>query len=55
MVADEGFNKSGVYWSWGNRQQENREAFSQEMSNEAEDAVKASKLWELSENLVGIS
>ena len=55
VVADEGFNKSGVYWSWGNRQQENREAFSQEMSNEAEDANKASKLWEFSEKLVGIA
>ena len=53
VVADEGFNKSGVYWSWGNRQQENREAFSQEMSNEAEDAAKASKLWEFSEKLGG--
>ena len=55
VVADEGFNKSGVYWSWGNRQQENREAFSQEMSNEAEDAEKASKLWAFSEKLVGIA
>lgn len=55
VVADEGFNKSGVYWSWGNRQDENREAFCQEVSNEAADANKAGKLWELSEKLVGIS
>lgn len=55
VVADEGFNKSGVYWSWGNRQNENREAFCQEVSNEAADANKAGKLWELSEKLVGIA
>ncbi len=55
VVADEGFNKSGVYWSWGNRQDESREAFCQEVSNEAADANKAEKLWELSEKLVGIS
>ena len=54
VVADEGFNKSGVYWSWGNRQDKNREAFCQEVSNEAADANKADKLWELSEKLVGL-
>jgi protochlorophyllide reductase len=54
VVADEGFNKSGVYWSWGNRQDANREAFCQEVSNEAADVDKAGRLWELSEKLVGI-
>ena len=55
VVADEGFGKSGVYWSWGNRQDENREAFCQEVSNEAADENKARRLWELSEKLVGIA
>lgn len=55
VVADEGYNKSGVYWSWGNRQDENREAFCQEVSNEAADENKAGKLWELSEKLVGLA
>ncbi|MGD1897285.1 MAG: protochlorophyllide reductase [Phormidesmis sp.] len=55
VVADEGFNKSGVYWSWGNRQDKDREAFCQEVSNEAADANKAGKLWTLSEQLVGLS
>ena len=55
VVADEGYNKSGVYWSWGNRQDENREAFCQEVSNEAADENKASKLWELSEKLVEVA
>ncbi|MGB3296207.1 MAG: protochlorophyllide reductase [Phormidesmis sp.] len=53
VVADKGYNKSGVYWSWGNRQDANREAFCQEVSNEAADEEKAGKLWELSEKLVG--
>ncbi|MGI8935985.1 protochlorophyllide reductase [Leptolyngbya sp. BC1307] len=55
VVADEGYNKSGVYWSWGNRQNENREAFCQEVSSEAADENKAGKLWELSEKLVGVT
>jgi protochlorophyllide reductase len=55
VVADEGFNKSGVYWSWGNRQDKNREAFCQEVSNEASDVAKAEKLWTLSEKLVGLA
>lgn len=55
VVAEEGFNKSGVYWSWGNRQDKNRDAFCQEVSNEAADTNKAGKLWELSEKLVGLA
>ena len=55
VVAEEGFNKSGVYWSWGNRQKEGRDAFCQEMSNEAGDEFKADRLWELSEKLVGLA
>ncbi len=55
VVADEGYNKSGVYWSWGNRQDANREAFCQEVSNEAADESKAGKLWALSEKLVGLT
>lgn len=55
VVADDGFNKSGVYWSWGNRQDKDRQAFAQEVSNEAADANKADKLWALSEKLVGLA
>ncbi len=54
VVADPEYNKSGVYWSWGNRQKEGRAAFTQEMSNEALDDSKAERLWELSEKLVGL-
>ena len=54
VVADDGFERSGVYWSWGNRQKKGREAFEQEVSLEASDDRKAKRLWELSEKLVGL-
>ncbi|MEM7758143.1 MAG: protochlorophyllide reductase [Cyanobacteria bacterium P01_A01_bin.40] len=54
VVADPGFNESGVYYSWGNRQQEDRTAFKQEISDEAMDANKGKRLWELSAKLVNI-
>ncbi|MEM9904528.1 MAG: protochlorophyllide reductase [Cyanobacteria bacterium P01_D01_bin.44] len=55
VVAEPSFKKSGVYWSWGNRQKEGREAFDQEVSDEAMDANKAVRMWELSEKLVGLA
>ncbi|MEA5499168.1 MAG: protochlorophyllide reductase [Limnoraphis robusta] len=55
VVADPEYNKSGVYWSWGNRQKEGRQSFVQEVSNEALDDSKAERLWELSAKLVGLA
>lgn len=55
VVADDGFNESGVYYSWGNRQQEDRTAFNQEISDEAMDANKGKRLWELSAKLVNLT
>ena len=55
VVADPKFNQTGVYYSWGNRQQEDRTAFVQEISDEAMDDNKGKRLWELSEKLVGIA
>ncbi len=55
LVKDPEYNKSGVYWSWGNRQKEGRKSFVQEVSDEASDDDKAIKLWELSSKLVGLS
>ncbi len=55
VVADPQFNESGVYYSWGNRQQEDRTAFLQEISDEAMDNNKGKRLWELSEKLVKIA
>ncbi|MGD1901450.1 MAG: protochlorophyllide reductase [Geitlerinemataceae cyanobacterium] len=48
------FNTSGVYWSWGNRQKDGRQAFDQEISDEASSEYKAERLWELSAELVGL-
>ncbi len=55
VVADEGYQESGAYYSWGNRQQPNRKSFVQEVSNEALDEGKAKKLWDLSSKLVGLN
>jgi protochlorophyllide reductase len=55
VVADPGYNKSGAYWSWGNRQKTGRPSFEQEMSDEALNDTKAQKLWDLSAKLVGMA
>jgi protochlorophyllide reductase len=54
VVADPAFAVSGVHWSWGNRQQEGRQAFAQPLSAKANDAARAKRLWELSEGLVAV-
>jgi protochlorophyllide reductase len=53
VVADPEFKQSGVHWSWGNRQQAGRKSFIQELSDKASDD-KATRMWELSEKLVGV-
>jgi protochlorophyllide reductase len=54
VVADAAFVQSGVHWSWGNRQKEGRQAFAQPLSAKANDAARASRLWDLSERFVGL-
>lgn len=54
VVADPDYKQSGVYWSWGNRQQVGRKSFVQVVSDEASDQRKAEKMWELSAQLVGM-
>ncbi|XP_062201350.1 protochlorophyllide reductase B, chloroplastic [Phragmites australis] len=51
VVSDPSLTKSGVYWSWNN----NSASFENQLSEEASDAEKAKKLWELSEKLVGLA
>lgn len=53
VVADPGFDQSGVHWSWGNRQQEGRQAFVQELAQGSDDA-KAARMWDISMKLVGL-
>ncbi len=55
VVIDPAFAQSGVHWSWGNRQQAGRAAFAQPLSAKASDEARASRLWELSERLVGLA
>jgi protochlorophyllide reductase len=55
VVADPRFTASGVHWSWGNRQKEGREAFSQPLSARANDAARAARLWDLTAKLTGLS
>jgi protochlorophyllide reductase len=53
VVADDEFAVSGVHWSWGNRQQADRRAFSQPLSARATDDARNERLWTLSEQLIG--
>lgn len=55
VVDEPQYAKSGVYWSWGNRQKKEREAYIQEVSDQASDDQKAEKLWDLSAKLVGVA
>jgi protochlorophyllide reductase len=51
VVSDPNMNKSGVYWSWNS----NSNSFENELSQEASDAEKAKKLWDISEKLTGLA
>lgn len=55
VVTESVYSKSGVYWSWGNRQKAGRQSFEQEISDEAGDVTKAKHLWQLSTQLVGLT
>ncbi|MBE9030794.1 protochlorophyllide reductase [filamentous cyanobacterium LEGE 11480] len=55
VVAGDKFKTSGVHWSWGNRQKEGRESFSQELSDKVSDAGKAVRMWDASMKLVGLA
>ncbi|KAL6196478.1 hypothetical protein ACLB2K_032093 [Fragaria x ananassa] len=51
VVSDPSLTKSGVYWSWN----KTSASFENQLSEEASDADKARKLWEVSEKLVGLT
>jgi protochlorophyllide reductase len=51
VVAEPAFGRSGVHWSWGNRQHAGSTAFAQPLSAKANDEARAARLWELSEAL----
>ncbi|NBC88004.1 MAG: protochlorophyllide reductase [Alphaproteobacteria bacterium] len=54
VVTEPAFARSGVHWSWGNRQREGREAFAQGLSARASDAARSRELWDLTARLVGL-
>jgi len=49
VVSDPAMGKSGVYWSWSDKDG----SFENQVSEEVSDDAKAAKLWEVSEKLVG--
>ncbi|KAL3576684.1 hypothetical protein D5086_021967 [Populus alba] len=51
VVSDPSLTKSGVYWSWN----KHSASFQNQLSQEASDAEKARKVWEISEKLVGLA
>ncbi|PKA55997.1 Protochlorophyllide reductase, chloroplastic [Apostasia shenzhenica] len=51
VVDDPSLTKSGVYWSWN----KHSASFENQLSEEASDAQKARKVWDLSEKLVGLA
>ncbi|KAK1266292.1 hypothetical protein QJS04_geneDACA000520 [Acorus gramineus] len=51
VVSDPSLTKSGVYWSWN----KDSASFENQLSEEASDAEKARKVWEMSEKLVGLA
>jgi len=55
VVVDAAFSQSGVHWSWGNRQKAGCEPFAQPLSAKANDQTRASRLWGLSEQFVGLA
>ncbi|AMW05784.1 protochlorophyllide reductase [Gemmatimonas phototrophica] len=55
VVADPAFgSRSGVHWSWGNRQKEGREAFAQQLTARAQDQALGERLWTLTAGCVGM-
>ncbi|KAK7244342.1 hypothetical protein RIF29_39162 [Crotalaria pallida] len=51
VVSEPSLTKSGVYWSWNKASA----SFENQLSQEASDAEKARKVWEVSEKLVGLA
>lgn len=54
VVADPAFAQSGVRWSWGNRQRVDARPFAQALSPKANNAARASRLWDISMGMVGL-
>lgn len=51
VVSDPTLKRSGVYWSWN----KDNSSFENQVSSEVSDSQKGAKLWELSEQLLGLN
>ena len=54
VATHEDYVRSGVHWSWGNRQKSGKKVFSQKLSQRIIDPSTSSRVWELTEKLVGL-
>jgi protochlorophyllide reductase len=55
VVADAQFGeRSGVHWSWGNRQQAGRKAFAQQLTAKAQSQQLGERLWDMTARCVGL-
>tara|TARA_Y100000589_G_scaffold273425_1_gene266847 strand:+ start:86 stop:1090 length:1005 start_codon:yes stop_codon:yes gene_type:complete len=54
VVTQEEYARSGVHWSWGNRQKFGKKVFSQKLSQRIVDPSTSSRVWELTKKLVGL-
>ncbi len=55
VATHEEYAKSGVHWSWGNRQKKGKKVFSQMLSQRIVDPSISTKVWELTNKLVGLN
>jgi protochlorophyllide reductase len=51
VLADPDYRQSGAYFSWGNRNSQNRQSFVQTVSPQARDDEKAVRMWDLTAKL----
>jgi protochlorophyllide reductase len=54
VVAHPEFTRSGVHWSWGNRQKTGAQPFAQPLSAKAQNKRQATRLWELNAAMLGL-
>ena len=55
VATHEEYAKSGVHWSWGNRQKLGKKVFSQKLSQRIIDPSISKRVWELTYKLVGLN
>ena len=54
VATNEDYARTGVHWSWGNRQKSGKKVFSQKLSQRIIDPNLSSRVWKLTKKLVGL-